>query len=127
MGSYAPLGNGGRVVGDLAKISSIRAHKRIIARAPWGIGDREPAHSRPAATEWSRARGGAAERAHHRGHPALSLDLPDPGGRKLVGRRLRDEAAQGSPAGRPCPGSTLFEQDLQGDLSRARGLASKLW
>src|SRR5438132_10267047 len=114
MGAYAPLGNGGQVLGDLAEISSICAHKRIIARTSWGIGDRESAHGGPAAAKW-RARGGTTARAHHRRRPAPSLDLPGPGRRKLVRGRLRDEAAEGPVVGWPCPGAALPQQDLQGE------------
>src|ERR1051326_6198188 len=117
MGSYAPLGNGGQVLGDLAEVSSIRAHKRIIARTAWGIGDRESAHGCPAAAKWD-ARSGAAARAYCRGRPTLSLDLPGPGRWKLVRGRLRDEAPEGPVAGRACPGAALPQQDLQGELPR---------
>src|SRR5260370_29583219 len=126
MGSYAVCGIGGRVLGDLAKNSSLCVGKRFLARAPRGVGERDAAHRSAAPAQRVRARGGPAKRAHHRGYPALSLDLPGPRGRKLAGGRLRDEAAEGPAAGWPRPGAALSDQDLQGELSRARRVAPEL-
>src|SRR5258706_15544655 len=60
MGSYALLGMGGRVLGDLAKNSFLCVGNRFLARAPRGVGEGDAAHRGAAPAQRGGAGGGPA-------------------------------------------------------------------